>query len=102
MDEIPRRCACGISCRPRGSGQPLWNHAAVGPSDLLSVFVIRRPGSELPVRRTRKQPTAYAAGCMVPKGLRRGRELLGRFELYQILLNPVDLEAIAVPDYANL
>ena len=22
MDEIPRRCACGISCRPRGSGQP--------------------------------------------------------------------------------
>ena len=44
--------------RPRGSGQPLWDHAAVGPSDLLSVFVIRRPVSKLPVRRTRKQPAA--------------------------------------------
>ena len=59
--------------RPRGSRQPFRDHAAVGPSDLLSVFVTRRPVSEHPVRRTTKQPVACAAGCMVPKGLRRGK-----------------------------
>ena len=38
-----------------------------------------------------KQPAACAAGCMVPKGLRRGRDLAERFELYQFVLNRVDL-----------
>ncbi len=34
--------------------------------------------------------------------LRRGRDWAERFELYQIVLNRVDLEVIAVPVYADL
>jgi hypothetical protein len=31
-----------------------------------------------------------------------GRDLAERFELYQIVLNRVDLKVIAIPVYANL
>ena len=41
-DEIPRRSACGISGPPAGVLVTFWDPAAVGPSDLLSVFVIRQ------------------------------------------------------------
>ena len=89
MDEIPRRCACGISCRPRGSGQPLWDHAAVGPSDLLSVFVIRRPVSELPVRRTTKTASCLRSRLHGPKRVaeRTRFELVVRNDPYVGLAN---------------
>jgi hypothetical protein len=38
----------------------------------------------------------------LPKQWRRGRDLAERFGLCQIVLNLVDLEAIAIPVYANL
>ena len=88
-DEIPRRCACGISCRPRGSGQPLWDHAAGGPSDLLSVFVIRRPVSELPVRRTTKTASCLRSRLHGPKRVaeRTRFELVVRNDPYVGLAN---------------
>ena len=68
QDEIPLRCACGISVPPAGVRATFGENAAVGPLDLLPVSVVRRRPSELARRRTTKQPAACAAGCIVPKG----------------------------------
>ena len=75
--------------RPRGSGQPLWDHAAVGPSDLLSVFVIRRPVSELPVRRTTKTASCLRSRLHGPKRVaeRTRFELVVRNDPYVGLAN---------------
>ena len=55
------------------------------------------------VRQCQYRPLAHEVGRFVcPKGLRRGRDLAERFELYQIVLNRVDLEVIAVPVYSDL
>lgn len=85
------RCAAlaASRCRPRGSGQPLWDHAAVGPSDLLSVFVIRRPVSELPVRRTTKTASCLRSRLHGPKRVaeRTRFELVVRNDPYVGLAN---------------
>ena len=88
--------------RPRGSGQPfgIMQPPVLRTSCLFSLSVVR--GASSPFAGQPKQPAACAAGCMVPKGLRRGRDLVGGFGLYQNLLNLVDLEEIAIPVYANL
>ena len=60
--------------RPRGSGQPF---GAMQPSVLRtsSLFPLSDVGqASLPVAVQQKQPAACAAGCIVPKGLRRGRD----------------------------
>ena len=49
-----RGAALAASLAARGGPCKSKSFTAVGPSDLLPVFVIRRPVSELPVRRTTK------------------------------------------------
>ena len=70
-------------CRPRGSLQPF---GALQPSVLRTSWLFPPPS---PGRKhasagagQRKQPAAYAAGCMVPKGLRRGRDLGNKSKIY--------------------
>ena len=94
-DEIPSgRGPAAISgegtLQPRNSPRPDGRSCCFG---------MHRPVSKLPVRRIPKQPGANALGCC---WLRRGRDLVGGFGLYQNLLNLVDLEEIAIPVYANL
>ena len=55
------------------------------------------------VRQCQYRPLAHEVGRFVcPKGLRRGRDLAERFELYQIVLNRVDLYSVAILVYAKL
>ena len=63
---------------------------------MLSLFyhLVRQRYDEI----AQKRAPRYLRATFV----RRGRDLAEKFELYQIVLNRVDLEAIAIPVYANL
>lgn len=60
----------------------------------LFYHLVRQRGDEI----GQKMAPRYMGATFV----RRGRDWAERFELYQIVLNRVDLEVIAVPVYADL